>query len=145
MNIPNPIKPYTETIKLALAVLLGCGLLWAGQTVLEWREAAQQNEQRGRTMESTAGTIKDGDASTQARQDADHGVAQGRDNFNNTIDEDGNNEPETAVRDSGAVPSSRLRAFEQRRLERERLAADRLRRAGVERPARSGPTDAPQR
>lgn len=145
MNIPNPVKPYIETIKLVLAVLLGCALLWAGQTVLEWRDASIQNEQRGRTMESTAGTIKDGDASTQARQDADQGVAQGRDNFNNTIDEDSKHEPETAVRDSGNVPASRLRAFEQRRLERERLAADRLRRAGVERPARSRTEDASER
>lgn len=145
MKIPTPLTPYMETIKLVLAVLLGCALLWAGQTVLEGHEAAAQNEQRGRTMESTSGTIKDGDNSAQARQDADAGVAQGRDNFNNTIDEDGKHEPETAVRDSGAVPGSRLRAFEQRRLERERLAADRLRRAGVERPARSRTEDASER
>lgn len=135
MNIPTPLTPYVETAKLILAILLGCALLFAGQKVLEWKQAADQNEQRGRTMEATGGIQRDGDSSSAARQDADAGTAQARDDFEHTTEEDRYREPETATRDSGNVPASRLRAFEQRRIARERLAADRLERAGIEREA----------
>jgi hypothetical protein len=145
MKMPSALTPYTETIKLLLAVALGCLILFAGQKVLGWREAAQQNEQRGNTMQSASGTIADGTASDQARQEADTGVAQGRDTFETTTEEDRHREPQTATRDSGSVPASRLRAFEQRRLARERLANDRLGRAGVEREARLREEDSSER
>lgn len=145
MKMPSALTPYTETIKLLLAVALGCGLLFAGQKVLSWREGAQQNEERGRTMEATGGIQRDGDTSSQARGEADAGTAKARDDFESTTEEDRHREPETATRDSSSVPASRLRAFEQRRIARERLAADRLRRAGVEREARPRAEDSSER
>lgn len=145
MKIPTLLTPYWETIKLLLAVVVGCLLLFAFQKVMDWREGAIQNEQRGRTMEAASGTIADGTASGQARRDADTGTAQARDEFENTTEEDRQREPETATRDSGRVPTSRLRAFEQRRLARERLANDRLGRAGVKRAERPRAEDSPER
>ena len=121
MAILDPLKPYRETIKLILAIAIGAGILFAGQKVLDWKQAASSNEQRGRTMEATSGITSDGAKADEDRAQADAGIASGRDNFNNATDEDRRNEPETAVRDDRAVPSSRLRAFRDRRLARERL------------------------
>lgn len=121
------IAALITTLVLTAVIILG------GQRVLSWREAAHQNEQRGRTMQAASGIIADADTSAAARADADTGTARARGTFETTTEEDRQREPETAARDSGRVPDSRLRAFEQRRLARERLANDRLRRAGVER------------
>lgn len=137
--------PINDTVKLIAALLLGCALLFAGQTILEWREGAQQNEQRGQTMHAASGIVKDGSDSSAARVDADAGIEQARDAYEQSTEEDRQREPQTATRDTGAVPASRLRAFEQRRIARERLANDRLRRAGVERPEGLGPEEAPER
>ena len=145
MPRPKILNPYVETIKLVLALLIGVALLLGIQTVNSWRKAAAQNEQRGQTMQATTGITKDGDASQAARREADAGTAQARDTFEGTIEEDARREPETAARDVGVVPASRLRAFEQRRLERERLAHDRLGRAGIKREARPRTEDASER
>jgi len=110
-----------ETVKLVLAVLLGCALLLGVQTVLDWKQAAQQNEQRGRTLEATSGITNDGQLADANRQATDAGVAQGRDQFNRQLEEGNRNEPETAARGNRSVPASRLRAFRERRLARERL------------------------
>lgn len=141
MKVPTPLTPYIETIKLILAVALGCALLWGGQKVLSWREAAQQGEQRGRTMEATTGIAQDG-----AKADADRvatgtGVAQGRDQFNHDYDEGVRNEPETAARADRAVPQRVRDSFRERRRSRERLGC-----AGDEcqpRPAEDAPAQRP--
>ena len=140
MKVPTPLTPYIETIKLILAGLLGVGLLFAGQKVLDWKAAADQNEARGRTLESTSGITADGAKADEDRDKTDAGVAAGRDDFNNSTEEDRRNEPETAVRDTGNVPASRMRAFRERRLARERLGC-----AGEQCEPRSEGEAAPER
>lgn len=114
------IKASAETIKLIIAVALGAAVLFFGQRVLDWKEGAEQNEARGRTMEATSGIINDGVRADEDRSVTDDAIADGRDTFNTTTQRDRNNEPQTASRDSAAVPASRLRAFRERRLARER-------------------------
>jgi hypothetical protein len=110
----------SETIKLALAVLVGCAILYGAQTVFSWKEAAEQNERRGRTLEATSGIIKDESKNEEQRLVIDTGLLEGRARFNQQLEDD-NNEPKIAARGSSAVPDSRLRAFRERRLARERL------------------------
>ena len=110
-----------ETVKLIIAVLIGSALLFGAQTVLDWKQAAQQNEQRGRTMEATSGIVKDDSKNEAQRLVIDVGLLEGRARFNQQLEEDNRNEPETAARGTRNVPDSRLRAFRERRLARERL------------------------
>lgn len=140
-----PYLPSKETLKLIGAILIGAAVLYGYQTVIGWKEAAEHSKQQTRTAEATSGIMGDGDASASARDEANKGGATNRQHFEDTLDEDGHNEPETASRDAGNVPASRLRAFEQRRLERERLVCDRLRRSGLECEARSGTEDTSKR
>lgn len=121
MKIPTPLTPYLETIKLVLAVLVGCALLWGGQKVLSWREAAALSEQQGRTAGATVGISQDGAKADADRVATDTGVRQGRDQFNQTYDEANRHEPETAARSDRAVPVRVRDAFRERRLARQRL------------------------
>ena len=134
------IKASAETIKLIIAVAVGALLLFAGNKVLEWKAGAEQNESRGRTMEATSGITADGAKADADRGKTDAGLSAGRDTFNNATEEDRRNEPETAARDDRGVPASRLRAFRERRLARERLGC-----AGEQCESRSEAAPAPQR
>ena len=136
----SAIKASAETIKLIIAVIIGAAVLFFGQKVISWKEAADQNEARGRTMEATSGISGDGARADEDRGKTDAGLSAGRDDFNNATEEDRNNEPETAVRDTGNVPASRLRAFRERRLARERLGC-----AGEQCEPRSEAKDASKR
>lgn len=121
MKIPTPATPYIETAKLIGAVLLGCALLWGYNTVMDWREAAQVNEQRGAKIEATDGIITDGAKADADRNDDNNAVNTGRDTYNTAKEEAKRNEPETAVRADRTVPASVRNAFRARRLARERL------------------------
>lgn len=140
-----PYLPSKDTLKLIGALAIGAGVLFSYQTVISWKEGYDKSQQQTRTAEATTGIIEDGDVSGTARNEADQSGATNRQNFDDAVEEDARNEPETASRDAGVVPASRLRAFEQRRLERERIACDRLRRSGLECPARSGTEDSSER
>lgn len=132
MPLPSKI-PAQVIVSLIITLILAVAATMGVQQILKWRQGAQQNEDRGRTMESARRIGGIGDDSAQARGEADQGQAAARDTFNRQIREDRRNEPATAARDDSDVPVSRLRAFKNRRLERERLARERLERAGVER------------
>lgn len=140
-----PYLPSKDTLKLIGALVIGAAVLFGYQTVIGWKEAADLSKQQTRTAEATSDIMGDGNASASARDEANQGGATNRQHFEDTLEEDGHNEPETASRDAGIVPASRLRAFEQRRLERERLVCDRLRRSGVQCEARSGSKNSSER
>ena len=140
MKIPTPLTPYMETIKLVLAVLLGCALLWGYNTVMDWREAAQVGEQRGAKIEATDGIINDGAQADADRTDTDTAIGTGRDVYHTAKEEAKRNEPETAERADRNVPSSVRNAFRSRRLARERFEC-----AGDECDTRPAPTGAAQR
>lgn len=129
-----------ETVKLIIALVIGCLLFYFGQTVLDWREGAQQNEQRGRTMQATTDIAKDGAKADEQRLFIDVGLLEARARFNQQLEEDKANEPEVAERADRTVPSSRLRAFRERRLARERLGC-----AGEQCQSRSTEANAPER
>lgn len=145
--MPNPIAKWlaSKTAQLIVAAIIGAIVLGFINQILSWRDGSIANDANVRKMGATQGIQKDGDSSTKARQEADVGIARARANFENVIGEDREKEPETVIRDDGAVPASRLRAFKERRLERERIAADRLRRAGIERKERSSSEDTSER
>jgi len=130
----------SETVKLIGAVLVGCAILYGAQTVFDWKEAAAENERRGRTMEATSGIIKDDGKNEAQRLVIDVGLLEARARFNQQLEEDNRNEPETAARGARPVPDSRLRAFRERRLARERLGC-----AGAECRERSSEAVAPER
>lgn len=113
--------PTTDTLKLIGALLLGAALLFGYNTVIGWKEAAQQNVSRGNTMTATSGIVADGAKADAQRADVDTGIAQGRDNFNTNYQEAKRNEPETAARADRSVPDSVRNAYRARRLARERL------------------------
>lgn len=140
-----PYLPSKDTLKLLGALLIGAVVFYGYQTVIAWKEGYDKSQQQTRTAEATTGILEDGDASGSARNEADNSGATNRQTFDDTVEEDASNEPETASRDAGVVPASRLRAFEQRRLERERIACDRLRRSGLQCPTGSGTQDASER
>lgn len=109
-----------ETVKLILALIIGAAVLFGVQKVLDWREAAQQNEQRGRTITATSGIINDGSKADADRTTTDTGISQGRQEFHDNQQEAKRNEPETAARADRAVPASVRNNFRARRLARER-------------------------
>lgn len=115
-----PAFAFTETFKLVLALVAGVLLLWVGQTVLSWKEAAQQNEQRGATIETTSAIIDDGAKADQEREQVDGDIATGRATYDNAYQEAKTNEPETAARADRTRPASVRNAFRERRRARER-------------------------
>ena len=117
----GPLTPYAETIKLIIAVLVGCALLWGWNTVMDWREAAQVNERRGDKIIATEGIMNDGAKADADRADDDSAVSTGRETYHNAKEEAKRNEPETADRAMRTVPASVRNAFRARRLARERL------------------------
>lgn len=130
----------TDTVKLMLLLALGAGLLFGVQTVLDWREAAIQGEQRGRTLAAASGITKDGQQIEAQRLIIDVGLLEARAEFQRQLEEGSAREPETAARATRAVPDSRLRAFRERRLARERLGC-----AGTQCEERPTPANAAER
>lgn len=145
VRLPSILAPYADILKLLLAVALACLLIWAGHVVLDWRDAHHAQQQAGRDAHSIEGIIVDGSRSLEERQRAEEASRTAREEFENTTQEDRRREPQTATRDTGRVPDSRLRAFEQRRIARERAAAQRLERAGYERERGSDAQDPAER
>lgn len=137
--------PSKDTLRLFGALLIGAAVFYGYQTVISWKEGYDKSQQQTRTAEATTGIMEDGDTSSTARNQAEQSGAINRQNFDDVVEEDARNEPETASRDSGTVPASRLRAFEQRRVERERIACDRLRRSGLQCQTGSGSEDITER
>lgn len=112
--------PGEETIKLIVAVIIGCLLLYGAQKVLSWKEAAEQNETRGRTLQSTSGILGDGKKADEDRAQVDTGVTAGKQQFDNDYKEAKANEPATAARADRLVPKRVRDAYRTRRLARER-------------------------
>lgn len=120
MSILSPLKPYTDTIKLIAAVLIGCLFLWAGQKIMSWRDAAQVNEQRGAKIEATTGIVNDSAKADENRATVDTDIATARDTFTRDTTEARRHEPATADRATRPVPDSLRRAYRARRLARQR-------------------------
>lgn len=110
----------SDTVKMILVALLVCVALLGIKKVMDWRDAALRSEQQTRTMETTSGIVKDGNIASVQRNHVASNVAQAKERFDNQIAEDRKNEPEIADRADRSVPASRLRAFRERRLARER-------------------------
>lgn len=119
---PKMIASLVLTIALAVIMTLGAQTIWG------WRKAAMQNEQRGATMATTSGILKDGEASEKENTKREVGVDSARQSYRQGVEE-ARDEDQT-VRDFGdaAVPDRlRLLACERRR------ARDRLGGAAVDR------------
>lgn len=111
----------TETIKLICAVLITALIILGGRKVLDWRDKAIQSEEQTRTMQSTSGIVKAGGEAAKDRGRVQGAVNQAREQFDTQIQEDSKHEPETLARGNMLVPTSRLHAFRERRLARERF------------------------
>lgn len=139
------MNPYKILAAIITAVALAVGATLGVQQILSWKAGAELAVQQQGTMQAGADIQAKGDEASSARTESDAGVATGRDNFNQATDEDRRNEPETAARDDRNVPASRLRAFQERRANREKHASDRLGRAGVQREEGLGTEVPPER
>lgn len=113
--------PYGETAKLILVLAIGAALWFAGQLVYSWKKAYDQGQGQERAAKVTTGIAQDGAEADEQRLVIDVGLLEARARFNQQLEEDRKHEPETAARAERVVPDSRLRAFRQRRLTRERL------------------------
>jgi len=115
------IKPTADVIKIVLAIILLIVVFLGVRKILSWREDAEAGEVKARVIDATSSIIKREEVKQEERKEVDIVIAKARTNFQRRIEEDKVNEPAIAERAERLVPDSRLRAFRERRLERERL------------------------
>ncbi|MBT9158801.1 MAG: hypothetical protein DDT26_00048 [Dehalococcoidia bacterium] len=147
--ILKAIEPYLTVIRLVAVVVVVLVVVlvvaYGAYTINEWRKAALLNRDFVSADKSARAGIRDAGRSATGRLDADIVTAAAREVFDKQIELDSANEPQTFDRDSASVPDSRLRAFVERRKQREKAAIDRLSRAGIDSPFGLGPAPAAER
>jgi hypothetical protein len=107
---------------MALVATLICAVLISvgTQHYLNLREAAAQNEVRGRTMQATSGIIADTNVAREQRVKVDVGVSDARAAYQTQLEQAKRNEPTLRDRDDRPVPDSLRELAHKRRLARER-------------------------
>ena len=105
---------------LACTVIMAILLTLGGQTVLEWREAAHQNAQRGTTMNTTAGVLADNAAAREDTKRDEANTESARVIYHEKVIEVVRNEPATADWRDLPVPDSMRALARERRLARDR-------------------------
>lgn len=105
---------------ILLVILVGCGVFGISR-VKSWYDAAQQNKQAQRTLQTTSGLVEDGLHADRNRASRDQGLANAREDFNRRYNEDRRNDPEIASRADRVVPQRVRDNFHTRRIARERL------------------------
>lgn len=107
-------------IQLGIAVLVAVVLTYFVNDYREAKRNAAIGEQRGEVLANTSAGVADGVTAAEVQAAIDAAIASGRSGYNQSTAEARRNEPTTAARDARPVPDSRLRAFRERRLARER-------------------------
>jgi hypothetical protein len=107
-------------IQFALMLVVLLGIIWAVNHYQGLQRDAQLGRDRKEIAINASEGIADGVTAGEVQAAVDAAIASGRDTYNHSTAEARRNEPTTATRDSRAVPDSRLRAFRERRLARER-------------------------
>ena len=115
------MKGAQQTLLLLLVLLIAASVGY--DRFDKWRlgRKAVQADNRAIVLDNTSAGIEDGVEIDNQQQAYARGLADARQVYQQQTNEDARHEPETAIRDNGAIPDSRLRAFQQRRLSRERL------------------------